>query len=66
LELYNKHELREKLEEFLIFGAYPEIITAKTKQEKITLLTELIDSYLLKDILALEKIKSSEILLSLI
>lgn len=66
LDIYNRHELKEKLEEFLIFGSYPEVITAQTKQEKISILTELVDSYLLKDILALEKIKSSEILLNLV
>lgn len=64
--MYNKHELREKLEDFLLFGSYPEILTAATKQEKIRLLTELVDSYLFKDILALEKIKKSEVLLNLV
>jgi predicted AAA+ superfamily ATPase len=66
LKKYNKYELQEKLEEFLILGGYPEVVSAKTKQEKITLLTELVDSYLLKDILTLEKIKKSETLLNLV
>ena len=66
LKVYNKHELREKLEDFLIFGSYPAVIMAKTKQEKIGILTELVDSYLLKDILSLEKIKKSEILFNLV
>ena len=47
LKMYNKHELKEKLEEFLIFGSYPEVLTATTKNEKIKVLTELVDSYLL-------------------
>lgn len=66
LNMYNQHDLRERLEEFLIFGAYPAVLMATTRQEKISILTELVDSYLLKDILALEKIKSSEILLNLV
>jgi len=37
-----------------------------TKQEKIIYLKELADSYLLKDILALENIKHSKILLDLL
>jgi len=41
----NKHELKEKLEEFLIFGSYPEVITAKSKEKKIRLLKEIVDSY---------------------
>jgi predicted AAA+ superfamily ATPase len=66
LKTYNKYELKEKIEEFLIFGGYPEVVSAKTKQEKIHLLTELVDSYLLKDILTLENIKKSETLLNLV
>lgn len=57
---YNKFELKEKLAEFLVFGAYPEVITAKTKKEKIAALQEINDSYLLKDIFSLEKIKASK------
>jgi len=59
-------ELKARLEEFLLFGAYPEVLTARTKKEKIEILTELADSYLLKDILALEKIRSSRTLMQLI
>jgi len=66
LEIYNKHEIKENLEDFLIFGSYPEIITAKTRKEKISLLNELVDSYLLKDVFSLEKIKSSKQLLNLL
>ncbi|MEK7085934.1 MAG: ATP-binding protein [Patescibacteria group bacterium] len=64
--IYNSYELKEKLNEWLIFGSYPEIITAKNKQEKIRLLEELTQSYLFKDILELEKIKNSKILLDLL
>ena len=66
LEKYNKHELKEKLEDFLIFGSYPEVITSKTKNEKIAILQELVNSYLLKDVLALERIKGSKQLLELL
>lgn len=63
---YNKYELKQKLEEFLIFGSYPEVITAKTRKEKIAVLTELANSYLLKDIFSLERIKGSKQLLDLL
>jgi len=66
LEKYNKHELKEKLEDFLIFGSYPEVITSKTKNEKIAILQELVNSYLLKDVLALERVKGSKQLLELL
>ncbi len=66
LSIYNQYELKERLDEFLIFGSYPEVIIAKGQREKITILEEIVNSYLLKDILALEKIKNSRVLLDLL
>lgn len=66
LKLHNQHELKEQLANFLIFGSYPEVYTAKSKKEKITILEEIVNSYLLKDILSLEKVKGSKILLDLL
>jgi len=66
LNRFNKHELKSQLETSLIFGHYPDITFAETRQEKIELLKELVDAYLLRDILALEKIKKSETLLKLV
>ncbi|MEA2064744.1 MAG: ATP-binding protein [Patescibacteria group bacterium] len=40
----------QKLIDFLLFGGYPEIILAKTVEQKFELLADLINSYLLKDI----------------
>ena len=64
--VYNRHELREQLPNFLIFGGYPAVVSAPTRNEKIQVLTELVDAYLLKDILALEDIRKSDVLLSLV
>ena len=64
--MYNKQELSEQLETFLRFGLYPEIVTTKNKKEKMEILQELVDSYLLKDILSLEKIKGSRQLLDIL
>lgn len=66
LRTVNKHELKEKLPEFLIFGSYPEVVTARTNKEKIAVLEEIVNSYLLKDILSLEKVKGSKVLLDLL
>ena len=66
LNQYNTFELKQKLEEFLIFGSYPEVITAKTRDEKIAILQEIVNSYLLKDILSFEKVKSSQIIFHLL
>lgn len=66
LSLYNEHELKEKISEWLIFGGYPEIVVAKDRQTKIRLLEEITYSYLFKDILELDKIKNSKKLLDLL
>jgi predicted AAA+ superfamily ATPase len=66
LSAWNRFELRERLSDFLIFGSYPEVLTAETRQARIEVLTELAHSYLLKDILALDRIKSSRTLLDLL
>jgi predicted AAA+ superfamily ATPase len=64
--LYNKQEMKSQLDSFLLYGMYPETIISKKKGEKIELLRELVDSYLLKDILSLERIKGSKQLFDLL
>jgi len=59
-------DLKRFLPERLVFGSYPQIITSKFQEEKSAILNELINSYLLKDILELEKVKGSKILLDLL
>ena len=66
LSTYNKFELQEKLVDFLIFGSYPEVITSATRQARIEILTEIANSYLLKDILSFERVKNSRTLLDLL
>lgn len=66
LAIHNKHELKEQLEDYLIYGSYPDVITARSKKEKRSVLQELVDSYLMKDILSLERIKNSKKLLDLL
>ena len=64
--LYNNYELEGKLEEYLIYGSYPEVITSDTLEEKKRVLNELVGSYVLKDILELERVKGSKVLLDLL
>ncbi|MCG2693156.1 AAA family ATPase [Candidatus Parcubacteria bacterium] len=49
---------KETLESYLIFGGYPELFQISNPQEKRNYLLELIDSYLFKDILELENVRS--------
>lgn len=63
---FNSYDLRGRLDEYLIYGSYPEIVVTEGRKEKIELLEELAGSYLLKDVLALERIRSSRTLLDLL
>ncbi|MFH1896606.1 MAG: AAA family ATPase, partial [bacterium] len=65
-KINNKYELKKNLEEYLIYGSYPAVLTKKTKPEKIKTLDEIINSHLLQDILILERVKGSKVLLDLL
>lgn len=55
-------ELTGALEQFLIYGSYPEVLTAPDNASRERILNELVSSYLYKDVLALDKIKSPDLL----
>lgn len=58
----SRFELSGAIDNFLIYGSYPEVLLAETSEEKERILNELVSSYLYKDILALDKIKSPDLL----
>ena len=56
----NFKQTTENLEERLLFGGYPELMQYQDWEEKKEYLFEIINSYLLKDILAFEGIKQAD------
>jgi predicted AAA+ superfamily ATPase len=62
----NYLETVQNLETRLIYGTYPELEFLPTLQEKLAYLNEIINSYLLKDILAYEGIQRREKIVSLL
>ncbi len=62
----NALEIRQNLEDRLIFGSYPELYQLSDLSEKSRYLKNLIQSYLLKDILAFEGIQQSDKLYKLL
>jgi len=66
LSRFNIYDLKENLESYLLYGGYPEVITTDDKTEKIEMLNELLNSYLLKDILEIDRVKNSKLLLNLL
>lgn len=55
----NLIETKANLKERLIFGSYPELFEYKDIKDKSDYLKELVNSYLLKDILELDNIRNS-------
>ena len=62
----NLVQTKNKLEERLIYGSYPELLQYTSGEEKAEYLKELVNSYLLKDILAFDNIRNSAKLLDLL
>ena len=60
------YELDRQIEDFLVYGMYPAVRCAGTDAEKQEILRELAGSYLLKDILELDRVKSSKVLIDLL
>lgn len=54
-------DLKGALDQFLIYGSYPETLLTDDPKEKERILHELVSSYLYKDILALERVKSPDL-----
>lgn len=50
--------VNESLDELLVYGSYPEVLSNRAKEDKIEYLRNIRDSYLLKDVLELENIRN--------
>jgi len=55
--------IQKYFQEYLLFGGYPAVALAKTKQEKIKILESILENYLLRDIKALLNLKTQRELL---
>jgi len=61
----SRFELESDLEKFLIYGSYPEVLNEPDPDRKKKILNELVSSYLFKDALALEAVRSPDTLLDI-
>lgn len=55
----NPFEMVQNLELRMLYGSYPEVVTMQSNEMRIEYLHEIVDSYLLKDILAVDGIKNA-------
>jgi predicted AAA+ superfamily ATPase len=64
-EKYDRIQLKEKIEELLVFGSYPDIVSRPLTQ-KPALLDELAGDYLFRDVLRFDNIRRPDILVNLL
>ncbi|OGK37330.1 hypothetical protein A3F03_04425 [Candidatus Roizmanbacteria bacterium RIFCSPHIGHO2_12_FULL_41_11] len=62
----NSFDLKQILEQQLIYGSYPEVLTQESNKEKERIVREIVGSYLLRDILELDRVKGAKVLLDLL
>lgn len=60
--IWDPLELKLQLENLMIYGFYPAIVTAPSLEEKTILLKQLVSDYLYKDILSFDRVRKSEII----
>ncbi len=65
-EVYGRFEVMNQLDNLLVFGSYPEILTSANNEKKAEYLVNLRNSFLLKDILELDSIKNPSKLFDLL
>lgn len=61
LSKIDEKKLLNYYEEYAIFGGYPRVILAETKEEKINILKEIYSSYVEKDVVGLLEIKNKTV-----
>lgn len=57
--IQNPFEMSQNIESRLLYGSYPEVVTLPDNNQRVEYLKELSESYLLKDILAVDGIKNA-------
>jgi len=55
----SEYDIKEKLEDLLLYGFYPEVYTTDNINDKLDMLEEITSSYLYKDVLELSNIRNS-------
>ena len=61
-KIWDPAEINLQLENLLIYGSYPAVVTASSLEEKTVILKQLVSDYLYKDVLSFDRVKKSETL----
>lgn len=62
----SKSELKSNLEDYLIYGSYPEVLSKQFPSDKEFVIKMIANSYLIKDILEFNRIKNSQTIYKLL
>ncbi|PBQ31269.1 ATPase [Sphingobacteriaceae bacterium] len=62
----NALQIKQNLEDRLVYGSYPELWHLKSADEKKRYLSDLVNAYLLKDILILDGLRNASVVFSLL
>lgn len=62
LNIWGLEKLKLQLENLLVYGSYPAVITASSLEEKTILLKQLVSDYLYRDILSFDRVRKSEMI----
>ncbi|MDR2929811.1 MAG: ATP-binding protein [Propionibacteriaceae bacterium] len=65
-QVMNDYELSDSLDNFLVYGMYPEVRTSISDTDRRDVVRELTNSYLFKDILELDRVKHTKALQDLL
>ena len=58
--MHNSFELKQLLDDFLVFGSYPEVLTQSNRNDRLEVLREIGESYLMKDIIEIGQIRHTQ------
>jgi len=65
-KINSPYDLNNNLEDYLIYGLYPNIVTYDNPEQKIGRLVDIKDAYLIRDILEFQKIRNSKMIINLL
>ena len=61
-----EYDISRRLDEFLVYGMYPNVVSLTSFDDKESRINEIKESYLIKDILEFNKIKRSQLVIDLL
>jgi uncharacterized protein len=65
-EAHTSYEIDKNLQDYMVYGMYPNVITYTDREQMIDRISEIKDSYLIKDIFEFQKVRNSKVIFDLL